>query len=70
MIKNACIINKPGNPREGWTYVRVLLSNELQESVHVRSTEVVNRLETSEHAAVGDSLKVVLANILKEKISD
>ena len=43
--------------------VAVLLLDELEEGRHVRTAEVVDRLEAGEHAVLGDALEVVLADV-------
>jgi hypothetical protein len=45
----------------------VLLLDELEEGGHVRPAEVVDGLQTGEHAAAVQALEVVLANVLKTK---
>jgi len=49
------------------TYIAVLLLDELEEGGHVRPAEVVDGLQTGEHAAAVQALEVVLANVLKAK---
>lgn len=44
-------------------HVTVLLLHKLQEGRHVRSSEMIHRLQSSEHTPLRDSLKVILANV-------
>ena len=41
----------------------MLLLDELEEGGHVRSTKVIDGLETSEHGAVAEALEVVLTDV-------
>ena len=43
----------------------MLLLHKLEEGGHVWPTEMVDGLQTGEHAALGQALEVVLANVLK-----
>jgi hypothetical protein len=45
----------------------VLLLDELEEGGHVRPAEVVDGLQTGEHAAAVQALEVVLTDVLKTK---
>lgn len=46
----------------------MLFTNEFKEGIHVRSPEVVDRFESSEHAAIGYSLEMIFTNILENKL--
>ena len=48
----------------GITYIRVLILDKLEKSDHVRPAKVIDRFQASEHAAIGDALEVVLADVL------
>src|SRR5437016_3996799 len=41
----------------------MLSLNVLEESNHIRSSKVINCLESSEHTSIGDSLEMILTNV-------
>lgn len=55
------------------THVRMVLLYKFEERSHVWSTKVVDGLQTSEHTAIRNPLKVVFADVLeirKKKLLD
>ena len=48
-------------------YIRVLILDKLEKSDHVRPAKVIDRFQASEHAAIGDALEVVLADVLRTR---
>lgn len=49
------------------THVRVLVLYKLKEGRHIWPSKMVDGLQARKHTPVGDSLKVILTDILEEK---
>lgn len=49
------------------TYMWMLFLNKFEEGIHIWSAKVIYGFQASEHTAVGDTLKVILANVLQDE---
>lgn len=49
------------------TYIGMLLLYEFQKTRHIRTTEMIDSLQSSEHRSFRQSLKVIFTNILQGK---
>lgn len=45
----------------------MLFLNKFEEGIHIWSAKVIYGFQASEHTAVGDTLKVILANVLQDE---
>ena len=47
-----------------FAHIRMFVLDKLEKGRHIWTAKVIDRLQPSEHAPIGDALKVVLADVL------